>query len=87
MAKTTRADGRSCIGAIVVLLCLTGALLHKPHNIVLTGMLLWSCERVDAACGRIFAQHKTVGLVMKTVSHFWLSQMFFYYQVIYFNII
>lgn len=37
---------------------------------------------MDAACRRIFANQQSVGLVIKTVSHYWLSQMFFYYQVI-----
>lgn len=82
MATTSRADGRSCMGAIVVLLCLFGALLHKPHNILLTGMLLWSCDRVGSSCDRIFGAQRTIALVLKTVAHWWLAQMFFYYQVI-----
>lgn len=75
-----RADVRNCMGANVVLLCLTGALLHKPHNIVLTGALLWSCDRVNAACNRCFGKAGRMALVLNTIGHFWLGQMFFFYQ-------
>lgn len=73
-----KADGRRFVGAVVVLLCLFGALLHKPHNIILTGMLLWSCDRVNVACDRMFGKNS---VMMKTIAYYWLSQMFFYYQV------
>lgn len=75
----TSVDVRTCLGANVVLVCLAGALLHKPHNIVLTGALLLSCDRVNAACNRCCGTGRT-RLMVKTIAFWWMSQMFFFYQ-------
>lgn len=77
---------RRVLGANAVALCLYASLLHRPHNVALTGALLMCCDRVHEACGRLFAAcgsavaAQRCRWAVQTVATVWLGRAFFYYQ-------
>lgn len=75
-----RTDVHRCCGANVVLCCLCTALLHRPHNIVLNAALLMACDRVHAACARIFAADLRCRRAVEVVACVWLGGAFYFYQ-------
>lgn len=78
--KLTKSDTKKCIGTNIVTFALISAMLHKPHNIILNFGLLLTCSRLNDVCDRLFSDER-IKLLIKTVGHFWVGKMFFFYQV------
>lgn len=75
-------DIKLIFGTLVVLLTLIASLTHKPHNIFLVALLLFSSQKIK----QTFATLKNsqwpinVCLLMQCVLHFWMGRQFFFYQ-------
>lgn len=82
--KLDRFDIKLVVGTLVVLSALITALTHKPHNIFLIALLLFSCRRIQktfSLFGRSRSHPKSNSLLMiQCVLHFWLGKQFFFYQ-------
>lgn len=78
---TRRSDHKLCIGAIVTMIMLISTLIHKPHNIFLNALLLFTCAKVNSTIRTLF-KHQSYDtiLLIATVAHFWIGKCFFFYQ-------
>uniref|UniRef100_A0AAG5DHP9 GPI ethanolamine phosphate transferase 2 C-terminal domain-containing protein n=1 Tax=Anopheles atroparvus TaxID=41427 RepID=A0AAG5DHP9_ANOAO len=61
---------------VVALLC---ALLHKPHNVLLVGVLMASSRFLTRRIDRV-AEDAGSNLVLKVITHYWLGKTFYFYQ-------
>lgn len=57
------------------------AILHKPHNIILVPLVIITAKKTYSFCD-IWMDRKR-SLLFKTVFTFWISKMYFFYQVCY----
>lgn len=78
-------DVRSSLGTLVTVFCLISALLHKPHNVVLNAGILISCYPMNATIDALCTGRRT-NIFVKTVAHYWIGKMFFFYQVKFANL-
>lgn len=60
----------------VALFC---SLLHKPHNIILVPMVIITAKKMFSFCD--IWTHRKRSLIYKTIFAFWISKMYFFYQV------
>lgn len=77
-SKLNRFDIKSIFGTLVVLSTLVIALTHKPHNIFLIALLLFSCKQIQQI-GHLFSA-KSTALMVQCVLHLWIGKLFFFYQ-------
>lgn len=77
-SKLNRFDIKSIFGTLVVLSTLVMALTHKPHNIFLISLLLFSCSKIKEI-GKLFGA-KSTDLLVQCVLHLWIGKQFFFYQ-------
>lgn len=74
-------DIKICLGTTIVLFSLISALTHKPHNIFLTSLLLYTSFVANQTCKHLF---KNTSPVTKTfilcAIHYWIGKEFFFYQ-------
>lgn len=77
-SRLNRYNVKSIFGTLVVLSTLVIALTHKPHNIFLISLLLFSCSKIKQI-GNVFGE-KSTGLVVQCVLHLWIGKEFFFYQ-------
>lgn len=77
-----RFDIKIIFGTLVVLLALVVALTHKPHNIFLIPLLLFSCNRVKHTS--LLLNEKNPKSILNSsaqcVLYFWIGKQFFFYQ-------
>lgn len=77
-----RFDIKIFFGTLVVLLALIVALTHKPHNIFLVPLLLFSCTRVKHTS--LLLNEKNSGSnfssLAQCVLYLWIGKQFFFYQ-------
>lgn len=59
---------------------LISALTHKPYNIVLIAVLLFTCQKLDKICGHIFVAQPQYQLFVSIIVHTWLGKAIFFYQ-------
>ncbi|XP_031627446.1 GPI ethanolamine phosphate transferase 2 [Contarinia nasturtii] len=79
--KISRFDIKSIYGTLVVLSTLVIALTHKPHNIFLISLLLFSCNKIQQSVPFSIDQNsKSAGLLEQCVLHLWIGKQFFFYQ-------
>lgn len=82
--KLDRFDIKLVFGTLVILTALITALTHKPHNVFLIALLLFSCNRIMKTftlLSRSRSQSKSNSFLMiQCVLHFWLGKQFFFYQ-------
>lgn len=62
----------SAVCSMIILLMLRLSLLLRPHNILVPGVLVYTCKLL---------QFKSWNTLTITILHYWLSLMFFFYQV------
>lgn len=81
-SKLDRFDIKLCFGTLVVFSALIVALTHKPHNIFLLPLLLFSCGKLKQTVSLLSHKYSTPEnlLLMQCVIHFWLGKQFFFYQ-------
>lgn len=79
-AKLQRHDLKDLVGTLIVCLTLIIALTHKPHNILLIGVLLYTCQKLDQTCTLLFTGHPKQQLLIKVLVHIWLGKAVFFYQ-------
>lgn len=81
-SNLNRFDVKSILGTLVVLLTLVAALTHKPHNIFLLPLLLFSCRQIESTCSILCDMDSrwSFGPLAKCVLHLWMGKLFFFYQ-------
>lgn len=81
-AKSRHYDIKSVFGTLVVLLTSIVALTHKPHNIFLVALLLFSCNKIKQTFALLSKSEldPSINLSMQCVLHFWIGRQFFFYQ-------
>lgn len=81
-SKLDRFDIKLVFGTLVVLSALIIALTHKPHNIFLIALLLFSCSRIKKTFSLLSHSHTKSNdfIIIQCVLHFWLGKQFFFYQ-------
>lgn len=62
----------SAVCSMIILLMLRLSLLLRPHNILVPAVLVYTCKLL---------QFKSWNTLTVTILHYWLSLMFFFYQV------
>lgn len=77
-SRLNRFDMKQIFGTFVVLSTLVMALTHKPHNVFLISLLLFSCNKVKQI-NELF-KTKSTGLLVQCVLHLWIGKQFFFYQ-------
>lgn len=78
-----RTDYKMAIGAVLTIVIFINALTHKPHNIFLNALLLFTSCKLNATINTLFnkAQCSDIyRLFIQCVVHFWLGKCFFFYQ-------
>lgn len=58
------------------------ALTHKPHNIFLVPILLFTCHKINQACTTLFQGHsnKHITIITQFILHLWIGKQFYFYQ-------
>lgn len=81
-SKLKRFDIKLIFGTLVVLLTLIAALTHKPHNIFLVSLLLFSCSKIKHTFSLLNKDNSqsNISLLIQCVLHFWIGRQFFFYQ-------
>lgn len=81
-SKLKRFDIKLIFGTLVVLLTLIATLTHKPHNIFLVSLLLFSCSKIKQTFSLLNKENSlcNIRLLMQCVLHFWIGRQFFFYQ-------
>lgn len=82
ISRLKRFDIKLIFATLVVLLTLVIALTHKPHNIFLISLLLFSCNKVKQI-NELFCDNNSksnAGLLVQCVLHLWIGKQFFFYQ-------
>lgn len=77
--QTEPKDSQLLINFLCVIL-LISAFIHKPHNVILVGAIVSSSGFLVHRINNI-AKSKAENMLLKTVAHFWLGKMFYFYQV------
>lgn len=75
--KMSRFDVKIIYGTLVVLSTLVIALTHKPHNIFLISLLLFSCNKIQLS---VDENGNSMGALVQCVLHLWIGKQFFFYQ-------
>lgn len=78
-----RFDIKLICATLVVVLILVIALTHKPHNIFLIPLLLFSCNKIKQSCELIYNSNESksnIALLIQCVLHLWVGKQFFFYQ-------
>lgn len=75
--NTNRFDIKIIFATLDVLVTLIVALTHKPHNIFLISLLLFSCNKIKQIT-TLLSDH--IGLLVQCVLHAWIGKQFFFYQ-------
>lgn len=74
-------DIKICLGTSVVLFALTSALTHKPHNIFLTSLLLYTSFVANKTTKSLFKKASPTTIIfIHCILHFWIGKQFFFYQ-------
>lgn len=75
-------DVKLILGTSIVLFTVISALTHKPHNIFLVGIQIFTCRVVSESCNRLFADRKSkaINLFAQCIAHYWIGRQFFFYQ-------
>jgi ethanolamine phosphate transferase 2 subunit G len=70
------------LGANITIFVLVGALLHKPHNVVLLAGCVFTSHILNMACNRLYDtdRDKKRRTFVKIVLHLWLGRLFYFYQ-------
>lgn len=57
-------------------------LTHKPHNIFLIALLIFTTNRINRCFRQLFNQNtaKQFGLICQCILHLWIGKLFFFYQ-------
>lgn len=76
--QTEPNDSQLLINFLCVIL-LISAFIHKPHNVILVGAIVSSSGFLVHRINNI-AKSKAENMLLKTVAHFWLGKMFYFYQ-------
>lgn len=81
-SKLNHFDIKLLSGTLVVLVTLVAALTHKPHNIFLIALLLFSCSKLKQTCSLLNGKYwnSNIGLLIQCVLDFWIGKQFFFYQ-------
>lgn len=81
-SRLSRFDVKLITATLVVLFTLVIALTHKPHNIFLIPLLLFSCNKVKRSCELLYDNNSksTTSLLVQCVLHLWIGKQFFFYQ-------
>lgn len=79
--RLQRFDVKLILGTSIVLFVLMSALTHKPHNIFLVGLQLFTCRMINESCYRSFSdKSKSINVFVQCVAHYWVGRQFFFYQ-------
>lgn len=74
-------DIKICLGTTIVLFALVSALTHKPHNIFLTSLLLYTSFLANQTTKRLFKKTSPASeIFIHCIIHYWLGKEFFFYQ-------
>ncbi|XP_058124637.1 GPI ethanolamine phosphate transferase 2 [Anopheles ziemanni] len=63
----------------LIIVALLSALLHKPHNVLLVGVLMASSRFLIQRIDRVI-EHSDTNLMFKVIIHYWLGKAFYFYQ-------
>lgn len=81
-SNLNRFDIKLIFATLVVLLTIIVALTHKPHNIFLISLLLFSCNRIKSTSLLLSDNNSAMKLdpLIQCVLHLWIGKQFFFYQ-------
>lgn len=73
-------DGKQGLGALINILTMISCMLHKPHNIIMVPLLIFTCNWVNGKLTNIECLKPQRALLVM-VTHFWIGKLFYFYQV------
>lgn len=77
-SKLNRFDIKLILGTLIVILTLLSALTHKPHNIFIISMLIFSTQIVNR-CTKLLVNNE-YEIYVKCILYYWIGKQFFFYQ-------
>lgn len=77
-----RFDIKIFLGTLTISTILVTTLTHKPHNIFLIALLMFTTNRINQCCRHLFNQNndKQFGVIIQCIIHLWIGKLFFFYQ-------
>lgn len=77
-----RFDIKLFLGTLIVVTTLVITLTHKPHNIFLIPLLLFTCDKLNQCCRSLYREngYPKLGLIIQCILHLWIGKLFYFYQ-------